>query len=211
MRKFLLLLCTWCVAFVAHAQEMPYSKYLNFSKEQFKENNFKYHKKANAWTLSKVNGLNETLNILAIIADAGEEVRPAENDYYIVAQLGKEEQVASVEVEFYNDDTYHKLLTFLKDNGKDLVETSSGKLTKHQAYYGDYALELNMEQHIISRTSARTADPKTVKNVDESYNEYYLIIRSDVEPWSPRLDKKAAKQAKRDAKGKKKQNVEDLM
>ena len=211
MRKFLLLLCTWCVAFVAHAQEMPYSKYLNFSKEQFKENNFKYHKKANAWTLSKVNGLNETLNILAIIADAGEEVRPAENDYYIVAQLGKEEQVASVEVEFYNDDTYHKLLTFLKDHGKDLVETSSGKLTKHQAYYGDYAVELNMEQHIISRTSARTADYKTVKNVDESYNEYYLVIRSNVEPWSPRMDKQAAKQAKRDAKGKKKKNVEDLM
>ena len=211
MRKFLSLIFAWGVALAIHAQEMPYSKYLNFSKEQFKENNFKYHKKANAWTLSKVNGLNETLNILAIIADAGEEVRPAANDYYIVAQLGKEEQVASVEVEFYNDDTYHKLLTFLKDNGQDLVETSSGKLIKHQAYYGGYAVELKMDQHIISRTSARTADYKTVKNVDESYNEYYLIIRSNVEPWSPRMDKQAAKQAKRDAKGKKKKNVEDLM
>ena len=211
MKKFLLLLCTWCVAFAAHAQEMPYSKYLNYTKEQFKESLFKYHKKANAWTLSKVNGLNETLNILAIIADASEEVRPDANDYAITAQLGRDEQVAFVEVYFYNDDTYHKLLTFLKDNGLDFVETSSGKLIKHQAYYGDYAVELNMEQHLVSRTSARTADAKTVKNVDESYNEYYLIIRSDVEPWSPRLDKKAAKQAKRDAKGKKKQNVEDLM
>ena len=140
MRKFLSLIFAWGVALAVHAQDMPYSKYLNFSKEQFKENNFKYHKKANAWTLSKVNGLNETLNILAIIADAGEEVRPAVNDYYIVAQLGQEEQVASVEVEFYNDDTYHKLLTFLKDNGQDLVETSSGKLIKHQAYYGGYAV-----------------------------------------------------------------------
>ena len=211
MRKFLLLLCTWCVAFAAHAQEMPYSKYLNYTKEQFKESHFKYHKKANAWTLSKVNGLNETLNILAIIADASEEVRPDANDYAITAQLGRDEQVAFVEVYFYNDDTYHKLLTFLKDNGLDFVETSSGKLIKHQAYYDDYAVELNMEQHLVSRTSARTADAKTVKNVDESYNEYYLIIRSDVEPWSPRLDKKAAKQAKRDAKGKKKKNVEDLM
>ena len=211
MRKFLLLLCTWCVAFVAHAQEMPYSKYFNFSKEQFKENNFKYHKKANVWTLSKVNGLNETLNVLAIIADAGEEVRSDVNDYCIIVRLGKDEQVASVEVEFYNDDTYHKLLTFLKDHGQDLVETSSGKLIKHQAYYGDYAIELKMDQHIISRTSARTADYKTVKNVDESYNEYYLIIRGNVEPWSPRLEKQDAKQAKRDAKGKKKRNVEDLM
>lgn len=211
MKKFLLLLYTWCVAFAAHAQEMPYSKYLNYTKEQFKESHFKYHKKANAWTLSKVNGLNETLNVLAIIADAGEEVRPDVNDYCIIVRLGKDEQVASVEVEFYNDGTYHKLLTFLKDNGQDLVETSSGKLIKHQAYYGDYAVELNMEQHLVSRTSARTADAKTVKNVDESYNEYYLIIRSDVEPWSPRLEKQDAKQAKRDAKGKKKRNVEDLM
>ena len=211
MRKFLLLLCTWCIAFAAHAQEMPYSKYLSYTKEQFKESHFKYHKKANAWTLSKVNGLNETLNVLAIIADAGEEVRPDVNDYCIIVRLGKDEQVASVEVEFYNDGTYHKLLTFLKDNGQDLVETSSGKLIKHQAYYGDYAVELNMEQHLVSRTSARTTDAKTVKNVDESYNEYYLIVRSDVEPWSPRLEKQDAKQAKRDAKGKKKRNVEDLM
>ena len=80
--------------------------------------------------------MNETLNVLAIIADAGEEVRPDVNDYCIIVRLGKDEQVASVEVEFYNDGTYHKLLTFLKDNGQDLVETSSGKLIKHQAYYG---------------------------------------------------------------------------
>ena len=211
MKKVLLLAFAWCVAFAAYAQEFPYSKYLHFTKEQFEENNFKYHKKDNAWTLSKVNGLNETLNILAIIADASEEVRPAVNDYYITAQLGKDDKVSLVDVYFYDDNIYHKLLTFLKDNGEKLVETSSGKLTKHQAYYGDYALELNMEQHIISRTSAHTADPKTVKNVDESYNEYQFIIRSNVEPWSSRMDKQAAKQDKRDAKGKKKQNVEDLM
>lgn len=68
-----------------------------------------------------------------------------------------------------------------------------------------------MEQHIISRTSARTADPLTVKNVDESYNEYEFVIKTGVEPWSKHLEKQAAKQAKRDAKGKKKQSVDDLM
>ena len=99
----------------------------------------------------------------------------------------------------------------MKSHGDDLLETTSGKLVRHQANYRDYALELNMEQHIVSRTSARTADPKTLKNVDESYNEYEFTIMTDVEPWSEKLDKKAAKQAKRDAKGKKKQRVEDLM
>ena len=103
------------------------------------------------------------------------------------------------------------MLTFLKDNGKDVVETSSGKLVKYQAFYDDYALELNMKQHLISRTSARTADSKTLKNVDESYNEYQFIIKTDVEAWSKDLEKEAAKQAKRDAKGKKKKSVEDLM
>ena len=211
MKKVLLLIATWCVAFAANAQEFPYSKYLNYTKEQFKESHFKYHKKSNSWTLNRTSGLNTTLNVLAIIADAYEEMRPAQNDYYITAQLGKEEKVSFLEVYFYNDETYHKLLTFIKDNGQQLVETSSGRLIKHQAYYGDYALELNMDQHIISRTSARTADYKTLKNVDESYNEYHFIIRTNVEASSKRLDKQAAKQAKRDAKGKKKRNVEDLM
>ena len=99
----------------------------------------------------------------------------------------------------------------MKENGEKLMETSSGKLVKHQASYGGYALELNMEQQIISRTSARTADPMTVKNVDESYNEYEFIIRTDIEPWSSYFDKMAEKQAKRDAKGRKKQSVDDMM
>ena len=99
----------------------------------------------------------------------------------------------------------------MKDNGEKLVETSSGKLIKHQAFYEGYSLELNMEQHIISRTSSRTADYKTVKNVDESYNEYEFIIKTGVAPWSEYLERKAKKQEKRDAKGKKKKSVDDLM
>ena len=212
MKKNLLLGIALCTVFAVQAQvELPYSKYLNFSEQEFKENHFKYDDDANSWSLRKSNGLNTTLNVLAIIADAQEEVRPEENDYAILVQMGKENKASSVRVRFYSDETYHKLLTFLKDNGKDVVETSSGKLVKYQAFYDDYALELNMKQHLISRTSARTADSKTLKNVDESYNEYQFIIKTDVEAWSKDLEKEAAKQAKRDAKGKKKKSVEDLM
>ena len=128
-----------------------------------------------------------------------------------MVQLGKENKASYVKVLCYSDETYHKLLTFMKDHGQNMVETSSGKIIKHQAFYGDYALELNMEQHIKSRTSARTIDPKAVKNVDESYNKYEFIIKTDVEPWSEYLERKAAKKAKRDAKGKKKQTVDELM
>ena len=212
MKKIFLLSLALCAMFAVQAQsEVPYSKYLNFGKNEFKENKFKFNENTNTWSLRKTNGLNSTLNVLAIIADAEEEVRPDKNDYAIVVQFGKEEKASYVKVRFYNDETYHKLLTFMKDNGKDFVETSSGKLTKQQAFYGNYALELNMEQHLISRTSSRTADKRTVKNVDESYNEYSFIIKTDVEPWSKEIEKESAKQAKRDAKGKKKQSVDELM
>lgn len=211
MKQVLLLIFTWCMAIAVHAQELPYSKYLNFSKKEFKENHFKYDDETNTWALRKTNGWNTAFNVLAIIADAMEEVRPSRNDYSIVVQLGKESKASYVKMVCYNDETYHKLLTFMKDHGQDLVETSSGKLIKHQANYGDYALELNMEQHLVSRTSARTADPKTLKNVDESYNEYEFIIQTEVEPWSEYLEKQAAKKAKRDAKGKKAKSVDELM
>ena len=211
MKQVLLLIFTCCMALAVHAQEVPYSKYLQFSKKEFKDNHFKYDDETNTWALRKVNGWHTTFNVLAIIADAIEDVRPGRNDYSIVVQMGKENKASYVKVVCYSDETYHKLLTFMKDHGQNTIETSSGKLTKHQAFYGDYALELNMEQHQVSRTSARTIDPKTVKNVDESYNEYEFTIRTEVEPWSEYLEKKAAKKAKRDAKGKKKKTVDELM
>ena len=211
MKQVLLLIFTCCMALTVHAQEVPYSKYLQFDKKEFKDNHFKYDDETNTWALRKVNGWHTTFNVLAIIADGIEDVRPGRNDYSIVIQMGKEQKASYVKVVCYNDETYHKLLTFMKDHGQDVVKTSSGKLTKHQAFYGDYALELNMEQHQVSRTSARTIDPKTVKNVDESYNEYEFTIRTEVEPWSEYLEKKAAKKAKRDAKGKKKKTVDELM
>ena len=211
MKKFVLFCLTLCIALSTYAQDLPYSKYLNYSKAEFKENGFKYDENTNTWSLRKSNGWNTALNVLAIIVDAHEDVRPARNDYSIVVQMGKEDVAAYIKVVYYNDETYHKLLTFMKDNGNNLVETSSGKLTKHQAFHGNYSVELNMEQRIISRTSARTADHKAVKNVDESYNKYEFIIYTDAEPWSKHIEKQAAKKAKRDEKKKKKQSVDELM
>ena len=211
MKQVLLLIFTCCMALTVHAQEVPYSKYLQFDKKEFKENHFKYDDETNTWALRKVNGWHTTFNVLAIIADGIEDVRPGRNDYSIVVQMGKENKASYVKVVCYSDETYHKLLTFIKDYGQNTVETSSGKLIKHQAFYGDYALELNMEQHQVSRTSARSIDPKTLKNVDESYNKYEFTIRTEVEPWSEYLEKKAAKKAKRDAKGKKKKTIDELM
>ena len=99
-----------CMAVAANAQEVPYSKYLDFAKKEFKENKFKYDDETNTWSLRKSSSLNTTLSVIAILADAYEEIRPSKNDYSILVQLGKEEKASYVKVVFYNDETYHKLL-----------------------------------------------------------------------------------------------------
>lgn len=209
--KRIVILCMAIFAMCAvQAQELPYSKYLNFSKADFKENKFKYHKKLNKWTLSKTDGLNVALNVLSVITLSDEELRPSVDDYTIMVQMGEDDMVAYVVVEFYNDDAYHKILSFMMDNGDKLQETSSGKLIRHTASYNDLVLELDMFQNFISRTTSYSAGYHTSTNVDESYNEYTYTITTNVKPTSRYLEKQAAKKAKREAKGKKK-DLEDMM
>ena len=211
MKKVVFLFIAICGVLLAKAQEVPYSKYLNFSKSDFKECRFKYDDYTNTWTLRKINGLSTTINILAIIADAGESVRPDSDDYAITVQMGKENKASYVKVSFYSDETYHKIMSFMKMHCPDLIDVSSGKLVRHQAFYQNLLLEMTMERHIKSRISSRTADHRTLKNVDESYNKYIFVIATDVEPSSDYLDEEEAKRMKREAKGKKKQTVDELM
>jgi hypothetical protein len=210
MKKLLLLCIAFCTFSAAEAQDIPYSKYINFTKEEFEANNFKYNKKHNFWALTKTNGWNEALNILSILSDAYEDVRPSTDDYIICVQMGENDMVAFVAVEFYNDEIYHKILTFIMDNGEKILETSSGKLIRYQASYNGFNLELDMDQHIISRTSSRTLDPRAVKSVDESYNEYTFAIYTGIEAQSKHLDKQAKKKAKRKEQGRK-LDLDDMM
>ena len=53
MKKLMLFCLSFCAVVSAMAQDLPYSKYLNFSKAEFKENHFKYHEKTNTWYLNK--------------------------------------------------------------------------------------------------------------------------------------------------------------
>lgn len=214
MKKLLFLCATLCVLFSAQteaqAQEFPYSKYLNFSRSDFESSRFKYNKKFNMWTTSRLNGWNEAFNIMSILLDASEDVRPSVDDYTISVHMGDEDLVSYVVVEFYDDEIYHTILTFMKNKGFNTLETVSGKLVRYQASYNNCALELDMEQHIISRTSSRTLDSRTLKNVDESYNEYTFVIRTNIPPTSKYLDKQAKKKAKREAKGRA-LDLEDMM
>ena len=108
------------------------------------------------------------------------------------------------------DDTYHKLLTFAKDNGVDLLETDSNNLHVYQFNYGDYSITLQRREIKITATTGRT-NAALVKSFDRSYNAYQFTIYTGVEATSPYLTRQAAKKAKKEAKGKKKDSVNDFM
>ena len=127
MKKFIILCLALCAALSLQAQELPYSKYLGFSKEEFRENKFKYNERTNTWYLHRVNGLNVTFNVLAILADASEDIRPAMNDYTILVQMGEEEQAASIVYGYYKAEFNSMIDAFIiRSEYDDFAEVQAG-------------------------------------------------------------------------------------
>lgn len=209
MKKLLLVLLLM-VSYMGYAQELPYGKYLKYSDREFREAKFKYNDDTNAWVLRRIAGLRATANALSVLTGAIDDFRPSSKDYMIEVQKGENDLIASVNVVFYNDETYHKLLTFAKDNGQNILETSSGKLQKVQFNYGGYNILLQSKHVAITSTSGHT-NVALVKSKDESYNVYNFVIETGVKPWSAYLERKKSREEKRDAKGKKKRSVDALM
>ena len=208
MKKLLMILCL-ALPLAGFAQaEFPYSKMLNMTSEQLRDAKFKYDDDRNQDVLRKSNGLQATSNVLSALNGTTADIRPDVNDYQVVIQYG-DEGIAFVEVTFYKDDTYHELLTFANDRGTDLLETNSGKLDKVQFNFDQYSFVLSSETQEIKTTTGRTM--AAAKTKDESYNVYRYVILTGKPASSPWLTKQAAKQEKRDAKGRKKQSVSDLM
>lgn len=211
MKKLLmaaLLTCGFSMASQAQTA-LPYAKMLSLTKEQLKEGKFKYDDYRNQYILRKGNGWNTTSNVLSALNGQTADIKPHPDDYQITIQNGADGQVAWVDVLFYKDETYHRLLTWAQDNGADLLETTSGKLTKQQFNYEDYNLELSLYVNGVQTTTRNTS--AAAKTMDQSYNTYHFTIITKNPPASDFLTKEAAKQAKRDAKGKKKKSVDDLM
>lgn len=208
MKKLvMLLLLALPLAGFAQA-EFPYSKMLYMTAEQVRDAKFKYDADKNQDVLRKTHGLQATVNVLSALSGTEGDIRPDVNDYQVLIQYG-DEGIAFIEVTFYKDDTYHELLTFASDQGKDLLETSSGKLNKMQFNFDQYSFELSREIREIKTTTDRTV--AKAKTFDQSYNLYRYVIITGKPASSPWLTKQAAKQEKRDDKGKKKKSVSDLM
>lgn len=208
--KKLLIFVSFCLSMVSlNAQnEFPYSKMLNFNETQLRDAKFKRDANRNQWVLEKSNGLQVTANVLSVLAGTSADSRPDINDYQIIIQ-GAEDGVALVQVRFYNDATYHELLTFVNDHCENILETNSGKLDKIQCNYDGYRIELTRYLQQISSTTTKTS--AYTKTMDQSYNIYHYIIYTGREPASAWHSKQKAKSAKRDAKDKKKRSVAELM
>jgi hypothetical protein len=198
------------LAISSYAQNFPYSKILKYSQDDFRNEKFKYDEDNNQWILRKSHGGRVALNILSAISGGDADIRPDKRDYAITAQMGDNELIAYVNVLFYDDDTFHKLLTFAKDNGENLVDTDSDNIHMYQFNYGGYNLSLQIKPIKITATTGRT-NVALVKSIDKSYNAYQFTIYTGVEATSPYLTRQAAKKARKEAKGKKKDSVNDYM
>ena len=207
MKRFLSVFLMAIIAFASASAQLPYSKLLHLNKGELKEKKFKYNDEKNQYILKKRNGLNTTLNIISALDGEEADIKPHPNDYTIVLQKGKEE-TSFLSVTFYKDVSFHDIQTWLVENNIDVIETNSGKLTKQKFNYNDYAIELTIEKVGVSTTTERTFSKS--KSFDDSYNIYNYTIYTGVEPYSKWHEKEAAKKAKKESKGKKK-DIDDLM
>ncbi|MDR2887531.1 MAG: hypothetical protein LBV26_05970 [Bacteroidales bacterium] len=210
MKKVLLITVLMYVFAVGFSQsEFPYSKILRMSQDELKENKFKYDTDKNQYVLKKRDGWQSTANVLSALGGTTADIRPHVDDYEIILQYG-DEGVSSLTVIFYNDNTYHELMTFAVDRCENFLETDSNTKRKAQFNYDGFAFELNMEILGITSTTGRT-NSAIVKTQDESYNIYTYSIFTGIEPNSKWLQQEAKKQQQRDDKGKKKRTAADLM
>lgn len=232
MKKILIvyLIFSFFVAFNLFAQDpvsidttiesrIPYGKMLKLSHEELLNQNFKFNKEKNQYTLKKKNGLRVAANILGAIADNPTNYIPDINDYFIIIQKGNT-GVSSIEVIFYDTELYHKIMTFAKDNGQNQLETNTGLSDKIQFDYDKYSFALDYSKKIQSSAQTTTRDNtrwSTAKehsssvSHDESYNIYVFTIYTGVEPSSEYISKQQEKDRKNNAKGKKKNSAADLM
>lgn len=209
MKKILLIFTTLLGFVLSYGQnDFPYSKLLNYSATDFQKAKFVYFQKKNHWVLSKNHALQATANVLSALNGAEADIKPDPRDYEITVQMGEGGAIAYIQVVFFQNSTYHDILTFMADKGENNLETKSGNVTKHQFNYGDYSFSVVNILNEIKTTSTNTF--AAAKTTDNSYNKYIYTIYTGVNAESDYLDKQAAKQQKRDDKGKKQNNVDNF-
>lgn len=209
MLKRILVLCAISSFILGNLfAQLPYAKMINLSNEELKEKNFKYDSNKNLFSMSKKNKTNQTMNVFNAIGGTTADIRPHKEDYTMYIQRGADDQTSYLSIVFHDDDTYHRMATWLAENNIEPITTSSGKLSMERFQYDGYSIDLTTEVVSIKTTTGKTN--AAAKSFDESYNIYTYTIYTGVEPDSKWHQKEAEKRAKKKLKGDK-EDLGDMM
>lgn len=208
MRHLLIWIGLIVFPILSYAQsEFPYSRILRMSPEELKEQKFRYSTYENQYVLSKSSGDREIAAVLGALNGTQMHVAPDKDDYKVVLQYG-DSAVSSLVVTLYNDDTYLELLDFAQVNGQNVVETNLSAMNKLQFDYDGLSFELQMDRVGIA-SSGSIRNNSTSK--DESYSVYTYSIFTGHEANSPKIQREAQRQQRRDNRNAKKRTAAELM
>ncbi len=171
-------------------ESFPYAKIVNSDYDKLISQKFKYDAKKNQLRLNHTNAIKAAANVFTS-ADV-----PANKDYTIIVQYGKNNQIAYVEVTFYDKKLYKSILNFAATNQLDAKTTKFDELTTTAFDYGEYKMSLR-DEYVEQSVTKKVKDKKTQKThkvtEDRSFNKYVYTVNTGVAPSSQYLDELARK------------------
>lgn len=181
----------------------PYAGIVTADYDKLISQKFKYDAKKNQLRLNHTNAIKAAANVFTS-ADV-----PANKDYTIIVQYGKNNQIAYVEVTFYDKKLYKSILNFAATNQIDVKTTKVDELTAATFEYGEYKMSLR-DEYVEQSVTRKVKDKKTQKThkvtEDRSFNRYVYVVSTGVAPSSQYLDELARK----GKKGRKSKGAENL-
>lgn len=212
MKKMIMAAMAAFIAVSAFAQEFPYSKVFYASPAQLEEQGFSYSKNSNTYTINHDTGAGWIASL------AYGAVMHAQNDYHIDVMMGEDQQKAIVTVRFYDQSIYETILKFAAENGEDVLDVTTGSGERKTYTALGYFFTIERKKVEVKDTDTVTGtnqkgNVSTSKSTttDVSYDEFIYTINTGIQPSSPKLDKQAAKEAKRQDKGKKSSSSEAFL
>ncbi|MGL5690839.1 MAG: hypothetical protein ACRDD8_08465 [Bacteroidales bacterium] len=194
MRNITFIILAFFVFISVKAEELPYSELTNKKAQELVAEGFTFNTYTNCWK-KKRRGAKS----------------PKSKAYEIVLQNGRDKNgelgIAQVIVTFYNDKTYHKLMTYIEKNVKNKIYTSEGITEISDFEQDNYKCTLTKRR--INRTYV--TEGILVDDVrDYPYNIYEFTINTDLTPVSEYLEKEQKKKEK-ELKRNEKSSLNDYM
>lgn len=210
MKKLLLAISIALFSVISVSAQLPYSKMMGLSTEELIEKNFKFDKKKNQYVLTKIDGLNTTLNVLTALSGQAATYQPSKKDYTIALQYGQLDSLSLLTAVFYSDDTFNEIQTWLAENNIQPISSGSGKVSIQKFTYDSLNVELRTQAVIQSAGMATQSRYGGNSNsIDKSYTVYTYTIYTGVASQSEFLTKAQLKKDANKAKGKK-EDLNDL-